>query len=60
LYDIKTCAIDIHHHYVPNAPEEAKKRGQHGVIYGTRRQPFALFAAPAVLTPSELPAIDAL
>ena len=27
---MKTCAIDIHHHYVPNSLlEEAKKHGRH-------------------------------
>ena len=27
---MKSCAIDVHHHYVPESLlEEAKKRGQH-------------------------------
>ena len=59
---MKLCAIDVHHHYVPEyLLEEAKKRGAHlGVELvekdGQRSLSFA-GGAPFVLHP-ELPAVD--
>ena len=59
---MKACAIDVHHHYVPESLlEEAKKRGQHlGVTLtekdGNRSLSFA-GGPPFVLHP-ELPAIE--
>ena len=58
----KSCAIDIHHHYVPESLlEEAKKRGKHlGVELtekdGNRSLSFA--GGPPFLLHPELPAID--
>ena len=59
---MKTCAIDIHHHYVPNSLlEEAKKRGKHLGVELTEKdgQKSLSFAGgpPFVLHP-ELPAVD--
>ena len=59
---MKACAIDVHHHYVPESLlEEAKKRGQHlGVTLtekdGNRSLSFA--GGPPFLLHPELPAID--
>ena len=58
---MKSCAIDIHHHYVPESLlEEAKKRGQHlGVSLtekdGNRSLSFA--GGPPFMLHPELPAM---
>src|SRR2546422_1438420 len=59
---MKVCAIDVHHHYVPNSLlEEAKKNGKHlGVEFAEKGGQKSLSFAggpPFVLHP-ELPAID--
>jgi hypothetical protein len=59
---MKTCAIDIHHHYVPKSLlEEARKRGRHLGVELTERdgqQSLAFAGGPPFVLHPELPAID--
>src|SRR4026209_1078273 len=60
---MKTCAIDIRHHYVPQSLlEEARKRGKHlgvGLTEKDGQQSLSFAGGPPFLLHPELPAIDA-
>ena len=59
---MKACAIDVHHHYVPESLlEEAKKRGQHLGVTLTEKdnnRSLSFAGGPPFLLHPELPAID--
>ena len=59
---MNTCAIDIHHHYVPNSLlEEAKKRGKHlGVELAEKdgQKSLSFVGGPPFLLHPELPAVE--